>query len=242
MAKPLPLLQTILGTEVSLFQTQETKGWGRRGLKKGQRKHVRTISHSTQPILQLSTSEGEHLSPAATWPFSLGILEKGKCKGPTKQVTCTLLGSDKRIKYCNLCRWGHTVFNTRFGNRQENNFAGLLPLLLLSGYGITGFPGERVKSELINGLYFGYSINEVAESPSVADVELRVLCRSSWKENKTKLFFSTFASLLQYKKVESNYMMCRSIVIGDSNTSKAVFIFKYFFHTSLPMTTLVLYL
>lgn len=55
---------------------------------------------------------------------------------------------------------------------QENNFAELLPLLLLSGYGITGFHGERCKSKLINGLCFGYSINEAEESPSVADVEL----------------------------------------------------------------------
>lgn len=63
-------------------------------------------------------------------------------------------------------------FTTRFRNKNENNFAELLPLLLLSGYGITGFCGERSKSELINGLYFGYSINEVAENPSVADAEL----------------------------------------------------------------------
>lgn len=55
---------------------------------------------------------------------------------------------------------------------QENNFAELLPLLLLSGYGITGFPVERCKSELINGLCFGYSINDDEESPSVADREL----------------------------------------------------------------------
>lgn len=102
------------------------------------------------------------------------------------------MGNDKR----------HTVFDHDLSTCRKTTLL-KLPLLWLSGYGTTGFHWERCKSELMNGLCFGYSINEAEESPSVVDVEFWVLHRSSWKEKKAVIqhicFFVTTAKIKKSK-------------------------------------------
>lgn len=83
----------------SHFKLSRELGSGMTEGQEDQRRDKKTFQTPfTEPILQLSTTEGQHPSPAVRQPFSLGMPQTEKQKGPTTQVTCTSLGRDKRLK------------------------------------------------------------------------------------------------------------------------------------------------